>query len=84
MTRAPLPDDMFSFGLWTVGRTGTDPFGVASRPSVEPWTYAEKLAQLGVLGVTLHDNDLFPFDADEGTREGLCRPFKDTTKGLLR
>jgi xylose isomerase len=79
MTRAPIPEDMFSFGLWTVGWTGTDPFGVASRPSLEPWTYAEKLAELGVWGVTLHDNDLFPFDADEGTRERRCRRFKDAT-----
>jgi xylose isomerase len=80
MTRAPTPEDMFSFGLWTVGWTGTDPFGVATRPSLDPWTYAEKLAELGVWGVTLHDNDLFPFDADEGTRERLCRRFKDATE----
>ena len=31
MTLTPTPDDKFSFGLWTVGCNGTDPFGGATR-----------------------------------------------------
>ena len=28
----PTPADKFSFGLWTVGYNGTDPFGGPTRP----------------------------------------------------
>ncbi len=45
--RAPIPEDKFSFGLWTVGWTGTDPFGVNTRPTLDPWEYSDKLAELG-------------------------------------
>ncbi|WP_433622698.1 xylose isomerase [Nocardia sp. CA-120079] len=69
MTRRPTTDDKFSFGLWTVGWTGTDPFGLPTRPALAPWEYAERLAELGVWGITFHDNDVFPFDADEATKE---------------
>jgi xylose isomerase len=31
----PQASDKFSFGLWTVGWTGADPFGVATRPAVD-------------------------------------------------
>lgn len=67
-TRRPTPEDRFSFGLWTVGWAGVDPFGTATRPVLDPWEYADKLAELGVWGVTFHDNDVFDFDADEATR----------------
>ena len=36
MTRQPTPQDKFSFGLWTVGWTGTDPFGGADPPRARP------------------------------------------------
>ena len=68
MVRQPTPEDRFSFGLWTVGWTGTDPFGGPSRPALEPWDYVDKLAEIGAWGVTFHDNDVFPFDADEATQ----------------
>ena len=32
----PTPDDRFSFGLWTVGNPGRDPFGHAVRPVLDP------------------------------------------------
>ena len=66
--RKPIPEDKFSFGLWTVGWTGADPFGAATRPALDPWEYADRLAGLGAWGITFHDNDVFPFDADEATR----------------
>jgi xylose isomerase len=79
MTRPPTQDDKFSFGLWTVGWMGVDPFGTATRPALDPWVYAEKLAELGAWGITFHDNDVFPFDADEATRERICLRLKETT-----
>jgi xylose isomerase len=68
VVRQPTPDDRFSFGLWTVGWPGADPFGTATRPVLDPWEYAAKLAELGAWGITFHDNDVFPFDADEATK----------------
>ena len=77
MVRQPTPDDKFSFGLWTVGWTGADPFGAATRPALEPWEYAEKLAELGAWGITFHDNDVFPFDADRSEQDKRVGHLKD-------
>ncbi len=79
MVRQPTPEDKFSFGLWTVGWTGTDPFGGPSRPALEPWEYSDRLAELGAWGVTFHDNDVFPFDADDATKDRLVTRFKEAT-----
>jgi xylose isomerase len=79
VTRNPNKEDKFSFGLWTVGWTGADPFGNATRPALDPWVYVERLADLGAWGVTFHDNDVVPFDADEATRASLLTRFKDST-----
>jgi xylose isomerase len=77
MVRQPTAEDKFSFGLWTVGWTGIDPFGAASRPALDPWEYADKLAEIGAWGFTFHDNDVFAFDADDATREQRCKRLKD-------
>ncbi|NUO36330.1 MAG: xylose isomerase [Dermatophilaceae bacterium] len=79
MVRQPSPEDKFSFGLWTVGWTGTDPFGGPSRPALDPWEYSDTLADLGAWGVTFHDNDVFPFDADEATKEQIVGRLKEAT-----
>ena len=33
---APTPEDRFTFGLWTVGNPGRDPFGHETRPPLDP------------------------------------------------
>ncbi|MEO6510935.1 MAG: xylose isomerase [Nocardioides sp.] len=76
MVRAPQPQDRFSFGLWTVGWLGVDPFGTASRPKLAPEEYAGRLAELGAWGVTFHDNDVFDFAADEAARQRATASFK--------
>ena len=77
MVRQPTPDDRFSFGLWTVGWPGIDPFGTASRPVLDPWEYSDKLAELGAWGITFHDNDVFAFDASEETKRERLGRLKD-------
>ncbi|WP_457253948.1 xylose isomerase [Pedococcus sp. P5_B7] len=79
MDRQPQPEDRFSFGLWTVGWTGADPFGTASRPALDPWEYAEKLAEIGAWGITFHDNDVFAFDADDATKQDRLGRLKAAT-----
>src|SRR5580765_554970 len=75
--RRPNPDDRFSFGLWTVGWTGIDPFGSATRPVLDPWEYADRLAEIGAWGITFHDNDVFAFDADDATKRVRLGRLKD-------
>lgn len=72
----PKPDDRFTFGLWTVGNRGGDPFGEAVRPALSPVRIVEKLSKLGAYGVNLHDNDLVPIDASAAERDRIVREFK--------
>jgi xylose isomerase len=72
----PAPADRFSFGLWTVGNPGRDPFGEPVRPRMEPTHIVAKLAECGASGVNLHDNDLVPFGASARERERLVSEFK--------
>ena len=76
MQLQPKPEHKFTFGLWTVGNRGRDPFGDATRPSVSPITIVERLSKLGAYGVNLHDNDLVPIDATAAERDRIVSEFK--------
>jgi hypothetical protein len=65
----PKPEHKFTFGLWTIGNVGRDPFGDVVRPSLKPTYSVRKLSELGAYGVNLHDNDLVPFDASANERD---------------
>lgn len=73
---APKKSDKFSFGLWTVGNRGRDPFGDFVRPALDPVYTVKKLSELGAWGVSLHDNDLVPIDATPAERDRIVRDFK--------
>jgi len=72
----PRPEHHFTFGLWTVGNVGRDPFGDPVRPTIEPNRIVQKLGELGAYGVNLHDNDLVPRDASASDRDRIVREFK--------
>src|SRR5437762_2975203 len=72
----PGREDKFTFGLWTVGNVGRDPFGEPVRPQLPPGYIVRKLAELGAYGVNLHDNDLVPFDATPAERDRIVRDFR--------
>jgi xylose isomerase len=74
----PRPEHKFSFGLWTVGNRGRDPFGDFVRPPMSPTEIVSLLAEVGAWGVNLHDNDLVPIDATPAERDCLIRGFKKT------
>ena len=80
----PRPEHKFTFGLWTVGNRGRDPFGDAVRPSMPPVGLVHLLAEVGAMGVNLHDNDLVPIDAAPSERDQIVRTFKQAceTAGL--
>jgi xylose isomerase len=60
----PTRADRFSFGLWTVGHPGMDPFGDPVRPWLDPVETVHRLSDLGAYGVTFHDDDLLPPGSD--------------------
>ena len=70
------PADKFTFGLWTVGWQGRDPFGDAVRAPVDPVETVHQLAKLGAYGVTFHDDDLIPFGSTEAARDQHISRFK--------
>jgi xylose isomerase len=79
MTPTPTKADKFSFGLWTIGYAGVDPFGGATRPPLDVVHAVEKLAELGAYGLTFHDDDLFAFGSTDDQRQHQI----DRLKGAL-
>ncbi len=73
----PKPENKFSFGLWTVGNTGRDPFGDATRKPITPVEIVHMLAEVGAYGVSFHDNDLVPIDATSGERNQIVSDFRN-------
>ena len=72
----PTPSHKFTFGLWTVGNRGRDPFGEFVRPALDPVDSVRQLAKLGAYGVNLHDNDLVPIDATAAERDRIVSGFR--------
>jgi xylose isomerase len=77
---SPRPEDKFTFGLWTVGNRGADPFGAQVRRKLQPTEIVEMLAEVGAYGVNFHDNDLVPIDAASNERDQIVRDFKKACK----
>ncbi|MDD2522614.1 MAG: xylose isomerase [Anaerolineaceae bacterium] len=75
-TFSPKPENKFTFGLWTVGSTGRDPFGSPVREPKTPVELVHLLAEVGAYGVNFHDNDLVPIDATPAEEEAIKRDFR--------
>jgi xylose isomerase len=69
MSLTPTRADKFSFGLWTIGYNGTDPFGGPTRPQLDVVEAVTKLNELGAYGLTFHDDDLFAFGSTDAERQ---------------
>ena len=72
----PKPEHRFTFGLWTVGNVGRDPFGEPVRETLTPVELVHLLAEVGAYGVNFHDNDLVPIDANKTERDKIVANFK--------
>ena len=79
MTEAltPRPEHKFTFGLWTVGNPGRDPFGREVRPPLDPCESVRRLAELGAYGVNLHDDDLVPPGSSVAERDAVVARFQE-------
>ncbi len=73
---SPKPEHKFTFGLWTVGNTGRDPFGGPVRPARTPAELVYLLREVGAYGVNFHDNDLVPIDATPAEAEAIKKDFR--------
>ena len=80
MTATPTPADKFSFGLWTIGYNGADPFGGPTRAPMDVVHVVEKLKEVGAYGLTFHDDDLFAFGSTDAERQKQI----DRLKGALK
>ena len=72
----PKAENKFTFGLWTVGNRGADPFGYAVREGKSPAELVRLLGEVGAWGVNFHDNDLIPIDATASERDAILKEFK--------
>src|ERR1043165_4949168 len=77
----PQPEHKFTFGLWTVGNRGRDPFGDAVRPSLPPNDAAKLLGEVGAWGVNFHDNDLVPIAATPAEPAPIARKSRAACEG---
>jgi len=76
MAYAPQKSDKFTFGLWTFGNPGRDPFGSEVRVPPTAIEGVRKLGELGAYGVNFHDDDLVPFGSTLQQRDAIVKDFK--------
>ncbi|HEY3129121.1 MAG TPA: xylose isomerase [Acidobacteriota bacterium] len=76
----PRPEHKFTFGLWTVGNRGRDPFGDFTRNTLSPVEIVKMMSEIGAYGVNLHDNDLVPIDATPAEKQRIVSEFKKALK----
>jgi xylose isomerase len=72
----PKPEHKFTFGLWTVGNIGRDPFGGPVREQKSPADLVRLLGEVGAYGVNFHDNDLIPIDATPAEADAIKKEFR--------
>jgi xylose isomerase len=75
-TYEPKPEHKFTFGLWTVGNIGRDPFGGPVREPKTPAELVHLLGEVGAYGVNFHDNDLIPIDATAAEADRIKKDFR--------
>src|SRR5215216_575605 len=72
----PQPEHKFTFGLWTVGSIGGDPFGGPVRDVKSPAELVRLLGEVGAYGVNFHDTDLIPIDATSAEADAIKKEFR--------
>src|SRR5918992_4560538 len=77
---APDPKLKFTFGLWTVGNVGRDPFGEPTRERISVTRILDLLGEVGAYGVNFHDNDAIPIDSTPSEAERIIKDFKKGMK----
>src|SRR5437868_6347353 len=76
----PDPKMKFTFGLWTVGNPGRDPFGEPTRPRISVDQICRLLGDVGAYGVNFHDNDAIPIESTSQQAQQIVKDFKKSLK----
>lgn len=76
----PDPKMKFTFGLWTVGNTGRDPFGEPTRAKLSTSEICQILGEVGAYGVNFHDNDAIPIESTLAEADAIVKAFKKDLK----
>ena len=80
----PSSSEKFTFGLWTVGNIGRDPFGGPVREQLSPPQIVDLLGTVGgVYGVNFHDNDLVPIDASPKKNQRSLPTSKSASTAMI-
>ena len=77
---APDPKLKFTFGLWTVGNVGRDPFGEPTRQRLSVRQILDLLGEVGAYGVNFHDNDAIPIDSTPQEADRILKDFRSGMK----
>src|SRR5438552_3715911 len=77
---SPDPKMKFTFGLWTVGNVGRDPFGEVVRDKLSVDQLCRLVCEVGAYGVNFHDNDVVPIDASPRQAEQIIKDFRKSLK----
>src|SRR3954471_10631244 len=76
----PDPKMKFTFGLWTVGNIGRDPFGEPTREKISVRQILDLLGEVRAYGVNFHDNDAIPIDASPEEAKRIIKDFRTGMK----
>src|SRR5215470_10906419 len=76
----PRPEHHFTFGLWTVGNVGRDPFGEPTRQKISVAEICDLLGEVGAYGVNFHDNDAIPIESTAAQAAKIVKDFKKSLK----
>ncbi|HEX3355676.1 MAG TPA: xylose isomerase [Tepidisphaeraceae bacterium] len=76
----PDPKLKFTFGLWTVGNVGRDPFGEPTRAKISVDQICKLLGDVGAYGVNFHDNDAIPIESTPTQADQIVKDFKKSLK----
>jgi xylose isomerase len=76
----PDPKMKFTFGLWTVGNVGRDPFGEPTRRKLSLEEICRLVGEVGAYGINFHDNDAIPIDASPDETKRILKDFKRSLK----
>ncbi len=74
------PKMKFTFGLWTVGNVGRDPFGGPTREPISVEQICRLLGEVGAYGVNFHDEDAIPIDSTPQRAEQIVKDFAKSMK----
>jgi xylose isomerase len=76
----PDPKMKFTFGLWTVGNVGRDPFGEPTRHRPSTDEICKLLGEVGAYGVNFHDNDAIPIESTHEQAKRIVKEFKRSVR----